>query len=373
LAYATATLDMTAARAVEAKVLPFAASRTSGQHRDACRRWVDRIDPDGAADRRRKAASDIRLVATHHGAGMGELFAAMPAEQLDMVWTGAEVWARREKDAGDPRSLDQLRVAALVAWAEEFLGGEQPRRHGRTVRQRVVWDLTSVLGVTRHCAELLDAGATLPPDAAADIVARGARVRRMLIDPDTGELLDLTPSHWPLPAADGTGEIPPVELLVVLDTALHTALTTGDLTGTTDIQRALAHATCTALATAPAELRELVAALLAAPVTAGDLDAHPDRYPPTAALAEFVALRDRHPSTPTAGPTSAAAADLDHVISQRDGGPSTKDNLHTPTRRWHVLKTHAGWTVHREGRGWRWTSPTGRTYLIEPYDYRLGP
>src|SRR4051794_8209358 len=308
LAYATASLDTPTARAVEAKVLPFAATRTPAQHRDACRRWVDRIDPDGAAERRRQARSDIRLVATHHGAGMGELFAAMPSEQLDAVWTGADGWARREKESGDPRTLEELRVAALVAWAEEFLGTDQPERHGRTVRQRVVWDLTSLLGVTRHCAELLDAGATLPPDAAAEIVARGVRVRRMLIDPDTGELLDLTPGHWQIHPADPTTGIPPVELLIVLDTTLHAALTTGDLTGTTEDQRALVHATCAALSIAPAGLRAVVDALLAAPVTAEDLDAHPDRYPPTAALAEFVALRDRHPSTPTAGATSAAAA-----------------------------------------------------------------
>src|SRR3954453_14768849 len=108
LAYATASLDTPAARAVEAKGLPFAATRPPAQHRDACRRWVDRIDPDGAAERRRQARSDVRLVATHHGAGMGELFAAMPSEQLDVVWTGADLWARREKEAGDPRSLDEL-------------------------------------------------------------------------------------------------------------------------------------------------------------------------------------------------------------------------------------------------------------------------
>src|SRR3954451_15319764 len=251
LAYATATLDTTQARAVEAKVLPFAAPRTPARHRDACRRWVARIDPAGAAERRRTAQADIRLVATHHGAGMGELFAAMPSEQLDVVWIGADVWARREKEAGDPRSLDELRVAALVAWAEEFLGAQQPHRHGRAVRQRVVWDLTSLLGVTNHCAELLDAGATLPPDTAADIVARGVRVRRMLIEPATGELLDLTPQHWPLPPADGTGGIPPVSLLVAVDTSLHAALTTGDLTGCTGPQSALVNASVGALSSAP--------------------------------------------------------------------------------------------------------------------------
>jgi len=133
------------------------------------------------------------------------------------------------------------------------------------------------------------------------------------------------------------------------------------------------HAIAAALSNAPAELRELIDALLAAPVTAEDLDNDPDTHQPSAKLAEFVGLRDRHPTNPTAGPSSAAAADLDHAVPFTAGGRTTRDNLTCVLRRWHLLKTHAGWTVHRAGRGWQWTSPTGRSYLTQPYDYRLGP
>jgi hypothetical protein len=90
-------------------------------------------------------------------------------------------------------------------------------------------------------------------------------------------------------------------------------------------------------------------------------------------LAEFIAVRDRHPVNPTAGPTSAAAADLDHTISVRTGGTSTRDNLASLVRYWHRLKTFGGWTVTRHHRGWQWTSPRGHTYQTQPYDYRLGP
>jgi len=237
-----------------------------------------------------------------------------------------------------------------------------------------VWDLTSLLGVTDHCGELLDSGATLPPEAMREIVTAGLRVRRMLIDPDTGELVDLTRQRWELAATDPTAaHLPPVELGLVVDTAVHRALTTGDVTDLNREQRALVHAVTAALTKTAAGLRHLLSDLLAAPVTADALDAHPDAYPPRGDLAEFVALRDRHPTHPTSGASSAAAADLDHIISERDGGPSTRDNLHSPSRRWHVLRTHAGWTVTRTGRGCTWTNPTGRHYLVEPYDYRLGP
>jgi hypothetical protein len=113
--------------------------------------------------------------------------------------------------------------------------------------------------------------------------------------------------------------------------------------------------------------------VLLAPVTADDLDATPAAYPVPARLAEYIAIRDRHPTNPTAGPTAASAGDIEHVVPARRGGTSTRDNCTTNVRRWHNLKTHGGWTVQRHQRGWKWTSPNGRTYYTQPYDYRLGP
>ena len=94
---------------------------------------------------------------------------------------------------------------------------------------------------------------------------------------------------------------------------------------------------------------------------------------PSPALAEFVALRDRHPTNPTAGPTAASAGDLDHTIPRANGGTTTRRNLAPLTRRWHRLKTFGGWQLHRHGHGWQWTSPTGRKHYTYPHDYRLGP
>ncbi|HEU5034952.1 MAG TPA: hypothetical protein VFT62_09385 [Mycobacteriales bacterium] len=133
----------------------------------------------------------------------------------------------------------------------------------------------------------------------------------------------------------------------------------------------------------PQAMRDLVAdaqirRLLFHPLTGELLDATPDAVRPSAPLAGFVALRDVNPTTPTAGPTGSAAGagsgDLDHAIPRSNGGPTTRANLHSPTRRWHRAKTLAGWTVeHNDDGGWTWTSPVGRTYRTEPHDYRLGP
>jgi len=72
-------------------------------------------------------------------------------------------------------------------------------------------------------------------------------------------------------------------------------------------------------------------------------------------------------------PTAASAGDCEHVEAASRGGQSVRANLTYNVRRWHNLKTHGGWTVQRHGRGWLWTSPRGRSYYTEPYDYRLGP
>jgi hypothetical protein len=237
----------------------------------------------------------------------------------------------------------------------------------------MVWDLTSLLGVTSHCGELVDSGASLSPETMRDELARGVRMRRMLISPDTGELVDLTRDSWLFTDPDRADGERPVELHITTETWLHTALTTGDLTDLTGQQRGVVRAVCTALAGAPASLREVIDGLLAAPVTADELDSAPDVYEPSTALAEFIGLRDRHPTNPTAGPTSAAAADIDHVVAFGAGGRTVRDNLASVSRRWHLLKTHAGWSVTRTETGWTWTSPAGITHTTQPYDYRLGP
>ena len=150
-------------------------------------------------------------------------------------------------------------------------------------------------------------------------------------------------------------------------------MTSGDVSALTPDDRELVHDISVALAAAPGDIRDVVSHLLAAPVTAEALDGAPEAYPPRADLAEFVGWRDRHPTNPAVGQSSASAGDQDHLLRAGYGGPSSRDNLHSPTRRWHRLKTHAGWLTTRIGRAVCWTAPSGRTYLVDPYDFRLGP
>src|SRR3954454_13248124 len=333
LAELTAPLTGEQARVVEDTVLAKAAGRTPAQHRDAVRRAVARVDPDGADARRKQQRKTIRLIRGHYDDGMGDLFARMPSEQLDTIWSACDFWARSRKAQGEPRTLDQLRVAALVQWAQSFLhhgdptycdrwcepgshgGGvpntrgdngpddepdgdaptdgagtdlepigdaddppasARPTRHGRPAALHAFWDLTSLLGLTRHCGELTDSGAMLPPGAMAELVAGGVAIRRMLIDPASGHLVDLTPRTWRLPRTKTTELDAPVVLGVTLDTDLWQAIRDGSADP----------ALLAAIATAPEAVRDM----LAHPITADGLDTTPSAYPAPARLAEFVAM-----------------------------------------------------------------------------------
>src|SRR3954453_15414394 len=199
----------------------------------------------------------------------------------------------------------------------------------------------------------------LPPDAMADLVAGGVRIRRMLIDPASGEMLDLTPRTWRLPRTKPTELDAPVVLGVTITTDLWRSITDGTADPTL----------LAAIEQAPPAVRDM----LTHPWTADELDTHPDVYRPSARLAEFIATRDRHPTNPTAGPTSAPAPDIERPQPYhprrgrtRHGGPPTRDGPTTCVRRLHNLKTHGGWNVQPPGRGWLWTSPRGHSYYAEP-------
>jgi hypothetical protein len=88
-------------------------------------------------------------------------------------------------------------------------------------------------------------------------------------------------------------------------------------------------------------------------------DAEP-QHDPSAALSEFVKLRDQRCSGP--GCTMPASrCDLDHG-NEFPRGPTAEWNLDDKSRRCHGAKHH-GWTAIRQEDGSSdWTSPTGRTY-----------
>jgi hypothetical protein len=179
---------------VEARVLPRAAQRTPALHDRAVRRAVDLADVEGVEERRQERRREVALVRTPLCDGMAEVSGCLTAEDAETVWSAADAWARRQKAGGDERTLDQLRVAALVWWAEGFLTGRDgepvPTRHGRPITVNITLDLPTFLGLTDNPGQLLETGALIPAAAIRELIP-DAELRRLIIDPTTGHLLDL--------------------------------------------------------------------------------------------------------------------------------------------------------------------------------------
>jgi hypothetical protein len=92
-------------------------------------------------------------------------------------------------------------------------------------------------------------------------------------------------------------------------------------------------------------------------------------YRPSPRLREFVAARDLTCTFPTCG-QPAWRADLDHTVPWHRGGPTCACNLGGRCRTHHKIKQLPGWQLQQTPAGtFRWTTPAGRTYTVEPHRY----
>jgi hypothetical protein len=190
---ATATLDRDQCAAVEERVLAKAGGRNPAQHTQAVGRAVRSVDPDGWARRREQKLADIAMIRYLHGDGVADvLLKSVDACDEETLWTGADTWARAAKAAGDPRTLDALRVAALVTWASTYLTGADPTnaepstpptRNGQPATVNIVIGLPDLLNPTTcGAATIAGSGEPLPADAVAELLRHGAKIRFALVD-----------------------------------------------------------------------------------------------------------------------------------------------------------------------------------------------
>ena len=140
---------------------------------------------------------DVALIRYCHGDGVADILArAVEAFDAETIWTGADTWARAAKAAGDSRTLDALRVAALVHWAGAYLTGTPttaadeppaaaPARNGQAATVNIVIGLPDLADPAHgRAATIAGSGEPLPADAVAELLRTGARIRFALVDPD---------------------------------------------------------------------------------------------------------------------------------------------------------------------------------------------
>jgi hypothetical protein len=272
-----------AAREMAELAATYAESHTAPEVRRWLRRRVLAADPDLADARRTRAHAGRRVTFGALPDGVAELHAVLPALAARQVYDTVNAVAAAAV-AGDIRTMDQRRADALV---DLVLGRADPPQVG----VQVVVPVASLTGDSKQPAEVAGVGPVTPGEALELIGASDANVafRRMLTDPDSGQLIDLSERQ----------------------------------------------------------------------------------YRPSSALARAVRARDRVCRFPGCSrpATERQGTDLDHTVPWPRGETSAT-NLAVLCRHHHRLKHSPGWNAVLRADGvMEWTSPTGRVYTSEPWDY----
>src|SRR6478736_4010332 len=330
------------AAAVEAEVLPRVAGRSVKQVRADVARALNRVDPDGAADRHR-AARACRTVSRPKilQDGMAGLWTVLPAADAVRLDGMLDALARRSREAGDPRTLDQLRADELL---DRVLGSSQHLVAGDGTVLPSRRD-----GAHEHDdASGLAVGSASGPAGAETAPAEAARARPQ----DVGESAPRTVVH----------------LTMSLATLLGADDEPSDLVGygPIDAQQARAMAL---------DLGSTWRRIVTDPLSGTVLDVGRTTYRPPAALAEHVRHRDKYCTAPGC-PVPAARCDLDHTIAYdpppdgappRPRGTTCAHNLGPLCRTHHRLKTAGILRVHQPTAGeFVWRTPTGHAFRVRP-------
>jgi Domain of unknown function (DUF222) len=363
------------------------------------------VDPQFAADERKRAHRG-RYVShrTNPGEGTGDLFAHLPAAEALAMYTALDGYARQFRDAGDPRSLDELRADVLMSFFFDKLNRPQAtdrdadgNRNGDTVGDGGGRDTSPDMSDsdgTRGDSDTDDSrhaniGGT-ETDAWGDDTPEGPTGARTTAagecptcghHPATGgtsseAAFGLGPhahdtrgargmwQQFPRPAGTGLK----AHVLVTIDYATLRRLNDdpAELAGHGPIDADYARA----LAFSPdSTWRRLVID----PVHGQLLDYGRTTYRPPAALDDHVRARDHTCRTPGCT-VPATRCDLDHVVAY-PAGATADTNLGAKCRHDHRLK--------HEGR-WRHevstdpchpphtivlTSPTGRQYVTHAHTF----
>src|SRR5487761_2419646 len=184
----TFSLTPEQARIVADRVLGRASKQTVAQLRRCLNRAVLAVDPKSAAERAKQAHADRMLDWRPLPDGMAELRLITSATEVMAVYQAADAVAQKAKTAagttgGATLPIHARRADALVALV---IGDAQA---GRPVAVNVTIDLPTLLGLQHNPAELAGYGPIAAPLARA--LAADGRWRRMILDPQTGALLDL--------------------------------------------------------------------------------------------------------------------------------------------------------------------------------------
>ncbi|HVX68797.1 MAG TPA: DUF222 domain-containing protein [Mycobacteriales bacterium] len=199
---AVAPLEDEVAWQIEENMLRYAWRQDLTKFKICLRRWVAREDPN-FSERSKEARKDIAVVHTPLDDGTGELYIRGPLEQTTAIDLALTAYAKTAKPTLGG-TAEGRKLAGLVQWAENYLTApDAPRRHGRASTVTMTIDAPTMLGLTKHPAEIPGVG-MIPGDAVLEVLAEGSPIRRLIIDEHDGHLLDYGTKTYvvPPPLAD---------------------------------------------------------------------------------------------------------------------------------------------------------------------------
>ncbi|GAA3085534.1 hypothetical protein GCM10010464_56900 [Pseudonocardia yunnanensis] len=306
------------AQAVQQRVLARASEQTPAQLRAALNRAVLSVDPDGGAERHRRARCDRRVAVGDERDGMASLWALLSAPDARSAYQWLSRLARGI-GADDPRGMNARRADLLV-------------------------DLLT--GKLTYAAATSESREVDGVDGGGGSVATG--------DAGNGDGADSVP---PRPVSPGK---PLVQVIMPLSTLMGADDQPCELVGHGAVPADLAREIAT-----DAVLKRLVYD----PLSGALLDHGRTTYRPPAALADFVRARDVYCRSPICT-RRAIDAELDHIVPHPKG-PTSADNMAGCCSHDHHMKHAPGWQVRALDDGViEWITPTGHSYLSHRYDYR---
>jgi hypothetical protein len=391
IAAATALLDPAEARAAEAMVLDRAGSLTPTQLRAAIRRAVMEVNPDKARQRREHMARRTRVERWAEDSGNAGLAGReLPPAEVLAADQRVTAWARELRKAGLEGGMDALRARAyldiLLGTDSRPLGTGSDGTHepstpapvrggplagvippGFAGRFTLTIPATTLLDLAGRPGEMAGIG-PIDPDLARDLAAAAAR------NPRSTWCLTVTDSQGhaighgcarPAPADRARGRQPGAPGGPDPPGGPRFTFTPSDQPGPPG-----GYGTWRFSTGIPGQ-RDLLIQI--GPIPAGECDhRHQARgHDPGVMLRHLTQVRHATCTGPGCR-TPSARADFEHNIPYEAGGRTCLCNGNPKCRFDHRLKQHPRWKAEQLPSGEvRWTTPSGRQYVVEPTRYPI--
>jgi hypothetical protein len=330
--------------------------------RQEVRRAAAKLDPEAAAQRTAQKNAGRRVELQPEADDQASLYFQGPAVPVTRLYDTLGARARALKQAGDPRTLAQLRfdlATSTFPCASHTPADPTAPISAPTVAAAESRPDSGGTADAAPAGESAPAGAPGLRPGFVEAAAAGCRMSRpvqasITVPVETSLGLSNEPG-W----LDGYGWLSaPTCRQLLVDAELRRVCTrsgTGELVDLADRD--------VRPPPTPTGVREALLDMVLDPIQTSDLASRTEaQHDPSEPLRELVALRDRCCDGPTGSRVPASRCDLDHDTPYPHG-PTAAWNLRARSQRTHQLK-HSGWTPLQTPTATIWFSPAGQVIEV---------